>query len=129
MIFLNQNNTTNAEILHYSINNNPYLCQSTQSAYHINSYITRPKILKVLPNSARVTVHTRTDQIMDTRAASDCLGDLHARKTNIYLTNITFIHCYPCMINYYGDFALYKAGVCYLYSITRIPIGDAITIL
>ena len=84
MIFLNQNNTTNAKILHYAINNNPYLCQSTESAYHINSYITRAKILEVLPNSARGTVHTRTDQIMDTRAVNDCLGDLHTRKTNIF---------------------------------------------
>ena len=31
------------------------------------------------------------------------------------------------MINYYSDFALYSAVFCYLYSITQIPIGDAIT--
>ena len=83
MIFLKQNKTTNAKILHYAMNNNHYLCQSTESTYEINSYITRTKIiLQTLADSASGTVHTRTDQIMDKRAAGDCLGNLHTSRTN-----------------------------------------------
>ena len=31
------------------------------------------------------------------------------------------------MFNYYTDFALYIAVICYFYLITQIPIGDTIT--
>ena len=92
MIFVNQNNTTNAKISHYTTNINQYLYQSTGITYEINSCVTRKKISQTLPDSASGAVHATVDQTMDTRvntidavyctAANDCSGELHTRKTN-----------------------------------------------
>ena len=119
VIFLNQNDITNAKTSYCIMNNNPYLCQSIEMIYDSNSCVTRIEILPSLPDSGSGIVHERTRQIMDTQTKS--------MDRVCYVTNSTFIHWYYCSNDDYSDFAFYGADICYFYSITQISIGNAIT--
>ena len=148
MLFVNQNNTKNAKISHYTTNINQYLYQSTGITYEINSCVTRTKISQTLADSASGTINTTADQTMDTRvhtidavycaAANGCSGDLHIRKTNskwiitedvLHESNFLVTKCLTSIAfsNYCNVFALYGDVILYFYPITQIRIGDATT--